>query len=68
MSKKGSKNDAKNRGKGAEVKMYNGKPVKPLLYCGRGVGHGNYMAACYEDGKLAYDKENKPVAYSALLS
>lgn len=63
MSKKGSKNNASNRGKAVELKEFDGKKVKPILYNGAQVGHGSYIAARFEDGKLAKDDNGKPVAY-----
>jgi hypothetical protein len=61
--KKGSKNNVSNRGKGVELKKLDGKVVKPILYKGERLGHGNYMAARFEDGKLARDDEGRPVPY-----
>lgn len=62
MSSKASKNNPESRGKVTELRKYNGKPVKPVLFIQRGVGR--YMAAMFEDGTLAVDKTTKlPVAY-----
>ena len=63
VAKKGSKNNVNNRGKGAELKKLDGKVIKPILYKGERVGHGNYMAARFEDGKLVRDDEGRPVPY-----
>lgn len=57
-----SKNNPEARGKVTELRKYNGKPVKPVLFIKRGVGR--YMAAQYDDGKLVVDKTtNLPIAY-----
>ena len=61
--KKNSKNNVSNRGKGAELKKLDGKIVKPILYKGERLGHGNYMASRFEDGKLAKDEYGKPIPY-----
>ena len=61
--KKGSKNNVINRGRGAELKKLDGKIVKPVLYKGERLGHGNYMASKLEDGKLVRDEYGKPVPY-----
>ncbi len=64
--KKGSKNNISNRGKGAELKKLDGKVVKPILYKGERLGHGNYMAAQIEGGVIVKDSAGKPVPYSAI--
>lgn len=57
-----SKNNPEARGKVTELRKYNGKTVKPVLFIQRGVGR--YMAAAYEDGSMAIDKVTKlPIAY-----
>lgn len=57
-----SKNNPENRGKVTELRTWGGKKVKPVLYIERGVG--KYIAAVFEDGKLAINKANNlPVAY-----
>jgi hypothetical protein len=59
---KGSKNNPEARGKTTELRKYNGKTVKPVLFIQRGVGR--YMAAAFENGELAVDAKTKlPVAY-----
>ena len=47
-----SKNNPENRGRVTELRKYNGKNVKPVLYIN---GSNRYMAAMYEDGNLAID-------------
>lgn len=57
-----SKNNPENRGKVTELRRWNGKKVKPILYIQRGVG--KYVAAAFEDGTLAIDSKTKlPVPY-----
>lgn len=63
MSKKGSKNNASNRGKAIELKKIDGKQVKPILYKEQGA---SYMAARLEDGKLAKDASGKPIPYQMI--
>lgn len=61
MSK--SKNDPTARGPAQQMKTWEGKKVKPALYVGTAVGHGRYMAAQDEGGKLVLDREGKPLAF-----
>ncbi len=57
-----SKNNPEARGKVTELRKYNGKVVKPVLFIMSGVGR--YMAAAYENGDLVIDKATKlPIAY-----
>lgn len=57
-----SKNNPESRGKVTELRKFNGKIVKPVLFIKSGVGR--YMAASYEDGNLVLDKNTKlPIAY-----
>lgn len=57
-----SKNNPEARGKVTELRKYNGKVVKPVLFIMSGVGR--YMAAAYENGELVIDKASKlPIAY-----
>ena len=59
---KGSKNNPEARGKVTELRKYNGKTVKPVLYIARGVGR--YIAAAFENGEMAIDPKTKlPIAY-----
>ncbi len=60
-----SKNNPEARGKVTELRKYNGKSVKPVLYIQRGVGR--YIAAAFEDGSLVIDKNTKlPLAYKSI--
>lgn len=61
---KGSKNNPEARGKTTELRKFNGKVVKPVLFIKPGVGR--YMAAAFEDGNLAIDKNTGlPIAYKS---
>ena len=57
-----SKNDPTARGPAQQSKTFEGKKVKPTLYVGTAVGHGRYIAAQDESGKLVIDREGRPVA------
>ncbi|GGB23909.1 hypothetical protein P7L78_10960 [Tistrella bauzanensis] len=59
----GSKNNPKNRGAVAVEKLFDGKKVKPVLYVGSNVGHGRYIAAQDDGGKLVNDHAGRPVAW-----
>jgi hypothetical protein len=57
-----SKNNPEARNKQTELRKYNGKVVKPILFIKRGVG--KYMAAAFENGDLVMDKATDlPIAY-----
>lgn len=57
-----SKNNPEARGKVTELRKYNGKSVKPVLFIKSGVGR--YMAAAFENGDLVIDKQSGlPIAY-----
>lgn len=58
-----SKNDPTARGAKQAEKTYQGKKIKPVLYVGAAVGHGRYMAAQDESGKMILDRDDKPVPY-----
>ncbi len=60
-----SKNNPMNRG-AAIVKKFNDKVVKPVLYMGKNIGHGTYMAVLYEDGKMALDVNGKPLLWASI--
>lgn len=54
--------------KGAAGKrMHEGKEVRPVLYVGRQVGHGKYMAGSV-DGKLLMDANGIPMRFSRIGS
>lgn len=58
-----SKNDPTARGPASHDKFFEGKKVRPVLYVGTAVGHGRYIAAQDEGGKLVIDQGGKPVAF-----
>lgn len=58
-----SKNDPTQRGPAQQSKTFDGKKVKPTLYVGTAVGHGRYIAAQDESGKLVLGKDGKPLAF-----
>lgn len=64
--KKGSKNNVSNRGKGAKLKYIEGQVVKPTLYIGERLKHGNYMAAQLDSGELIKDSSGKPIPYKII--
>ena len=61
-----SKNNPGRRNRQDKGKVFDGKKVKPVLYVGSYVGHGRYIAAQEEGGKLVSDKEGKPIPYSQI--
>ena len=46
-----------------QAKTYEGKKIKPVLYVGTAVGHGRFIAAQDESGKLILDRGGKPIPY-----
>lgn len=58
-----SKNDPGARRAAGEDKTFDGKKVKPVLYVGTAVGHGRYIAAQDEAGKLIMGRDNKPIPF-----
>ena len=57
-----SKNNPESRGKVTELRKHNGKAVKPVMFIKSGVGR--YIAAAFENGDLAIDKDTKlPIPY-----
>ncbi|MDJ1407631.1 MAG: hypothetical protein MRQ13_04565 [Candidatus Midichloria sp.] len=63
---KTSKNNIANRGTSAILKKVDGKEVKPVMYKGRKIGHGNYVAAKFDNGDLVRDAAGRPVPYQVL--
>lgn len=56
-----SKNNPELRGKVTELRKFNGKVVKPVLYIN---GSKRYMAGMFEDGEFAIDpRSGFPVPY-----
>lgn len=63
----GTKNNPAARGAANNGKTFDGKVVKPVLYNGRQIGHGKYIAAQFEDGTLATnDNDEQPVQWDAI--
>ncbi len=58
-----SKNDPSARGPAQQLKVFEGKKVKPVLYVGTAVGHGRYIAAQDESGNLVMGRDGRPIAY-----
>jgi hypothetical protein len=58
-----SKNDPDTRARAGEDKTFEGKKVKPVLYVGTAVGHGRYIAAQDESGKLIMGRDGRPIAF-----
>jgi ribosomal protein L27 len=64
--KKGSKNNIANRGKGAKIKQYNGKAIKPVKLINNQQGT-TFIAAQYEGGELVMDPAGSFVKYAAVV-
>jgi len=47
-------------------KTFNGKVAKPVKYIGTWIGHGNYIAAQDEAGKLIKDSAGRPIPYGSI--
>jgi hypothetical protein len=63
MAKGESKNNPGNRsGESGYKKTASGKLVRPVLYLGRAIGHGKYMAGEIE-GKFVTDSAGRPIPY-----
>ena len=62
----GTKNNPKNRDKGANKAQYNGKDVEPIKYIGTNANHGSYMATKYSGGDIVEDKDRKPMAWNLI--
>jgi len=63
----GSKNNAAKRTKESSYKTIDGKVVTPVLYAGKALGHGKYIAGHLE-GKLVMDSSGaKPLPYKAII-
>ena len=59
-----SKNNPENRGQVTELRVFNGKKVKPVLYIDQ---NRRYMAAQYEDGTLVTEAgSNMPIPYKKI--
>lgn len=51
---------------GLKVRMYEGKKVTPVLYNGRAVGHGKYLAGDIGGGVLVLDANGKPMKFKSI--
>lgn len=52
--------------KGEAGKRYlNGKEVRPIMYVGRHLGHGKFIAGTI-DGKLVTDAAGKPLKFKSI--
>ena len=59
-----SKNNPENRGMVTELRVYDGKKVKPVMYID---GNRRYIAAMYENDQLALDPDTKqPIPYQSI--
>lgn len=62
---KGKGNNTAGRVKISNYKTLNGKTVRPVLYAGRSIGHGHYMAGMVDD-VLVTDKNGIPIPYKQI--
>lgn len=51
---------------GHQYKTLNGAEIVPVLYAGKMVGHGNYMAGQTREGELIKDASGRPIPYKML--
>tara|TARA_R110000868_G_scaffold387886_5_gene656612 strand:+ start:156 stop:359 length:204 start_codon:yes stop_codon:yes gene_type:complete len=49
-----------------DFKTVKGVPVVPVMYVGRQIGHGNYMAGTL-NGVLVTDTTGRPVSYKTIV-
>ncbi len=62
-----SKNNAENRGPMTVLRVFGSRVVEPVKYVGSIVGHGNYIAARFQDdGTLVCDTSGKPLPYETM--
>ena len=66
-SKKGKGNNTAGRVKVNNYRTLNGKTVKPVLYVGKHIGHGTYMAGSV-DGEMVVGPNGKPTPYKQITS
>lgn len=55
-----SKNNPEMRGLKTELRKFNGKEVRPVLYIN---GSARYMAGCFESGEFATGADGTPIPY-----
>lgn len=58
-----SKNNPEMRGRSTELRKFNGKEVKPVLYIN---GSARYMAGAFENGEFAKDASGSPIPYKKI--
>lgn len=63
----GSKNNPAARGIAGGKKKVNGKEIKPVLYVGKYVGNGNFIAG-QNDGGQMIESDGKPIPYADIIS
>ena len=61
-----TKNNPLARGAKQKDKTFNVKVAKPVKYIGTWLGHGNYIAAQDEAGKLIKDIDGRPIPYGSI--
>ena len=57
------KNDPSSRRAAGEEKTFEGTKVKPVRDVGTAGGHGGYLAAQDESGKLIIGRDGQPIAF-----
>jgi hypothetical protein len=58
-----SKNNPELRGRMTELRKFNGKDVKPVLFI---KGSRRYIAGCFDTGDFACDAEGNPIPYNKI--
>lgn len=58
-----SKNNPEMRGLKTELRKFDGKEVKPVLYI---KGSNRYMAGAFDNGQLACDANGMPIPYKKI--
>lgn len=58
-----SKNNPEMRGRTTELRKFNGKDVKPVLYIN---GSSRYIAGAFEDGSFACAADGSPIPYKQI--
>lgn len=64
---KGKGNNTSGRVKQDGYKTIDGKTVRPVLYAGKSIGHGTYMAGSV-DGEMVMGRDGRPIPYKRILS
>lgn len=58
-----SKNNPEMRGRTTELRKFDGKEVKPVLYIN---GSNRYMAGAFDNGEFACDADGNPIPYKKI--